>query len=171
MNKPPPQVFQLVSVLKELIGEANEAVTIVNGHACIGLLDTGSQITSVAESFYKRHLRGCTIKPLKDLVRVIGAGGQDVPFLGYTLVNIEFPCEDVGINGSFETPVLVVPDNECNKRVPVVVGTNLIRQCKQNCESAGGKRYLQTRQISSTWKSLPVNVSAKQMLHKRSARD
>lgn len=152
MNKPPPQVFQLVSVLKELIGEANEAVTIVNGHACIGLLDTGSQITSVAESFYKRHLRDCTIKPLKDLVRVVGAGGQDVPFLGYTFVNIEFPCEDVGINGSIETPVLVVPDNECNKRVPVVVGTNLIRQCKQNCESAGGKRYLQTRQISSTWK-------------------
>lgn len=77
LNNPPPQANQLVSVLKGLIGGPNEAVTIVNGHACIGLLDTGSQITSVAESFYKKHLRDCTIKPLEDLVRVIGAGGQD----------------------------------------------------------------------------------------------
>ena len=36
LNFPPPQSNQLTSVLKELTGEANETVTIINGHACIG---------------------------------------------------------------------------------------------------------------------------------------
>ena len=76
------------------------------------MLDPGSQITSIAESFYRRHLADCTIQPLGNLVRVVGAGGEDVPYLGYTTVKNEFPVEDVGINSSFDTPVLVVPDNE-----------------------------------------------------------
>ena len=138
-------------MLKELFGEANETVTIINGHACIGLLDTGSQITSIAESFYRRHLADCTIQPLGNLVRVVGAGGQDIPYLGYTTVKIQFPVEDVAINTSFDTPVLVVPDNEYNRRVPVIVGTNLVRRSKCCCESEGGSRFLQTRRISSAW--------------------
>ena len=126
-------------------------MTIVNGHASIGLLDTGSQITSIAQSFHKKHLRNCTVKSLDDLVRVVGAGGQDVPFLGYTNVKIQFPVKDVGIESSFDTLVLVVPNNEYNQRVPLIVGTNLVRQCKQRCELEGGKRFLQTKQTSSAW--------------------
>lgn len=90
LNNPTPQTNQLALVLKEVIGEPNEAVTIVNGHACIGLLDSGSQITSVDDSFYKKHIGDCTIKPLEVLVRVVGAGGQDVPFLAYPIVTR--PC-------------------------------------------------------------------------------
>lgn len=56
--------------------EANEAPTIINGHACIGLIDTSSQITSIAESFYKKHLAECTIHSLGNLGRVVGAGDR-----------------------------------------------------------------------------------------------
>ena len=37
---------------KSLIGAANECVATVNGWACLALLDTGSEISSISESFY-----------------------------------------------------------------------------------------------------------------------
>ena len=68
---------------KSLIGAANECVAAVNGWACLALLNTGSQITPISESFYKEHLTDCVIHPVESLLRVVGAAGQDVPFLGY----------------------------------------------------------------------------------------
>ena len=46
-----PCTDQLANILNGLIGDATEAVVFVNGHACLALLDTGSQITSIAKSF------------------------------------------------------------------------------------------------------------------------
>ena len=63
-------------VLDTLIGEANECVAYLNGHPCLTLLDTGSQVTSV-------HLSDRPIQPLKWLVCVVRAAGQEKPYLGY----------------------------------------------------------------------------------------
>ena len=82
---------------KPLIGAANECVAAVNGRACLALLDTGSQITSISESFYNKHLSDCIIYPVESLLRVVGAAGQDVPFLGYVDVEVEFPVEEAGL--------------------------------------------------------------------------
>ena len=79
------------------IGAANACVAAVNGRACLALLDTGSQITSISESFYKKHLSECVIHPVEYLLRVVGAAGQDVPFLGYVDVEVEFPVEEAGL--------------------------------------------------------------------------
>ena len=46
------------SVLEHLVGEANECNAFVDEHSCRALLDTGSQVTSISESFYRRHLHG-----------------------------------------------------------------------------------------------------------------
>ena len=51
-----PHLEKSAYVLKELIVDATEAVAFVNGYACLALLDTGSQVTSIAKSFYDRHL-------------------------------------------------------------------------------------------------------------------
>ena len=83
---------------KSLIGTANECVAAVNGRACLALLDTGSQITSISESFYKKHLSDSVIHPVESLLRVVGAAGQDVPFLGY--VDVEFRVEQAGLCSS-----------------------------------------------------------------------
>ena len=73
---------------KSLIGAANECVAAVNGRACLALLDTGSQITSISESFYKKHLSDYVIHPEESLLRVVGAAGQDVPFLGSSMLKL-----------------------------------------------------------------------------------
>ena len=79
-----------------MIGAANECVA-----ACLALLDIGSQITSISESFYKKYLSDCVIHPVESLLRVVGAADQDVPFLGYVDVEVEFPVEEAGLKAIF----------------------------------------------------------------------
>ena len=127
-----PHLEKSEYVLKELIGDATEAVAFVNGHACLALLDTGSQVTSIAKSFYDRHLFNQPIEPIENIVRVVGAGGQEVPFLGYVTMHVSFPDNDVGIRGTLTTLALVMPYNSYNQRVPVIIGTNLVKQCRMH---------------------------------------
>lgn len=128
---------------KLLIGAANEFVAAVNGRVCLALLDTGSQITSLSELFYKKHLPDCVIHLAESLLRVVGTAGQNVPFLGYVDVEVEFPEEEAGLCGCVQVLVLVVPDNAYNQRVPLVIGTNIVKECKDRWEERGGASFLQ----------------------------
>ena len=74
-------------------------VAFVNGHACLALLDTGSQVTSIAKSFYDRHLSGQPIQLVENMVRVVGAGRNEVPFLGYVTTGVGFPKGEMGVEG------------------------------------------------------------------------
>lgn len=97
----------------------------MNGHPCLALLDTGSQVTSILEQFYWEHLSDRPMQPLKGLERVVGAAGQEVPFLGYVELSISFPRTEAGTDKVFQTLVLVVPDNQYNQHVPLILGTNV----------------------------------------------
>jgi hypothetical protein len=64
------------------------------------------------------------IEPIEEIVRVVGAGGQEVPFFGYVTIHVSFPENDVEIRGTLKTTLaLVVPNNSYNQRVPVIIGT------------------------------------------------
>lgn len=71
------------------------------------------------------------MRPLDGLVRVVGAAGQEVPFLGYVELDVSFPRTEAGIDNVFQTLVLVVPDNQYNLRVPLIL--------VQRCLSARGR--------------------------------
>ena len=63
----------------------------INGKQVNRLLDTGSQVTTVPHSFYEQHLAEQEIKPLHDLLEVVGANGQSVPYQGYIEMTVVFP--------------------------------------------------------------------------------
>ena len=48
----------------DLIGPANETEVIINGKKVNALLDTGSQITSISESYYKNNLSNYPLVPV-----------------------------------------------------------------------------------------------------------
>ena len=149
MNHPEPHP-DVTPTLNSLIGEANECVAHLDGHPCLALLDTGSQVTSVSHRFYQQHLSNRPLRPVDGLVRVVGAAGQDVPFLGYIELNI---ClKDAGTNRTFPTLALVVPDNEYNQRVPLILGTNVVKQCREDCQRKNGFAFLQQIAVSPVWK-------------------
>lgn len=72
--------------------------------------------------------------PLPDLhnisefgLSVQGANGENLPFKGYIEAEISAP---VLSSSSFNIPLLIIPDTEYNQKVPVIIGTNLIRLCR-----------------------------------------
>ena len=70
-----PHSEQVANVLKELIGDATETIAFVNGHACIALLDTGSQVTSISKSFYHRRIKFSTagsVVQISALLELVG---------------------------------------------------------------------------------------------------
>lgn len=62
--------------LKGLVGSKITANIKDNGVDCNLLLETGSQATTVSQSFYDVHLSDLAIHPVSDLLEVEGPNGQ-----------------------------------------------------------------------------------------------
>ena len=111
-----------------LVGESASYPCFVDNHPLQCLLDSGSQVTLIPESLCKKLEK--YVHPLKDLILWHGGGGQ-IPYIGYTQIDISFELEFTGTDKPFSTLALVIPDNRNTKDHPVVVGTNsgVFRQC------------------------------------------
>ena len=106
--------------LDELTEKANECITHLNGHPCLALLNTVSQVWSISEHFYKEHLSEPQLRPLDGLIHVVGAGRQEVPSWGYIEMDIGFPFGEAGTDKGISALALILPDNSCNQAVPII---------------------------------------------------
>ena len=82
------------------------------------LIDSGAKISAISSSMQKSL--GVPLKRLEVLLEIKGSGGVDIPYFGYTEVNLRIPevpsfSEDVSM--------LVYPDSKDSRKVPVVLGT------------------------------------------------
>lgn len=68
-----------VKLPKGLVGTKTTSTVTIAGKHTNCLLDTGSQVTTVPQSFNEQHLSELTIHPLHDLLDVEGANGQSFP--------------------------------------------------------------------------------------------
>ncbi len=89
------------------------------------LLDTGSMVSTVAESYFFQHfseqLHSCNWLQLK------AANGLDIPYLGYAEVNVEVLGKAIPNKG-----ILVVKDTlslQSKTNTPGVLGMNIISEC------------------------------------------
>lgn len=93
-------------------------------------MDSGSEVSTVTESFYKQFLQSVHVQEAKSWLRLVAANGLDIPFVGL----IE---SDVTIQGHIFHDVcfLIVKDptdsDTCasKARVPGVIGCNLLQRC------------------------------------------
>jgi transposase InsO family protein/dUTPase len=111
----------------ELVGEPNEVRGSIAGKRCTALVDSGSQVTTVAEHFYTEHLSTIELHDCKDLLRIEGASGDLIPYAGYIFA-------EVCLEGAqaVEVPVLVVKTTAYNTSVPLLVGTNFLQRMQGN---------------------------------------
>lgn len=113
-----------------MVGSANEGNISICGVTTRGLIDSGSMITSVSQSFYE------SLNPVPQLhsiteygLSVLGANGSHLPYIGYIEADISVP--QLG-NDAHQIPLLVVSNTEYNSKVPVIIGTNVIRLYKDS---------------------------------------
>ena len=104
--------------LARLIGEPNETSVIIENTKVKGLVDSGAQVSSILDRFVK--LLGLRVMKLESLLELEPTGGGSVPYNGYVELQMRIP----GIE-TFDLDVLmlVIPESEYSKRVPVTIGT------------------------------------------------
>lgn len=83
--------------LPRLIGSRCTGQVIIAGQEFSCFLDTGSQVTTIPVSIYNQHFSHQPVKPLCDVLRVEGAAGQEVTYVGYTETPKEFTCADMDV--------------------------------------------------------------------------
>ena len=113
--------------LCRLIGPRNEVEVIVNDEQVTALVDSGAQISAVSMAFVKHH--GLPIWQLQQLLDFEGFGGMDIPYIGYTQLQLKIS----GIK-DYDKDILVFiqKDSRYSEQVPVVLGTLHIKDVIQS---------------------------------------
>ncbi len=112
-----------------MVGKVNEAFIAINGKKCKSLIDSGSMVSTISETFLGSLKPTPELKAIDEFIlSVTVAEGSSLPYSGYV---------EVSITTSFSTepwmvPLLVVKDTEYNRSVPVIIGTNILRYFKSN---------------------------------------
>ncbi len=120
------KVKQAGSVPKGLVGRKSTANVEVGGVGCNCLLDTGSQVTTISQSFYNDHLLEYIIKPVSDILEVEGANGEPVPYAGYVEISLKFPKEFIASEPEVENSSFDSTRHSLNSSIPVLIGTNTL---------------------------------------------
>ena len=116
-----------------MVGHTNEVEVLINAASCRGLLDSGSMVSSISESFYSALDPKPELHSLTDFsLDVSSANGSSVPYMGYVVVDIGIPTVDLD---PVSVPVLIVQDTKYSSTVPVIIGTNVLNFFKTTAPS------------------------------------
>ena len=136
----------------KLVGNVNEAHVSFDGHQCTALLDTGSMVSTVSETFYNSYLTDNPLLAIDDLLRIECADGQLLPYLGYIETELSMLEQEEGGEVSTITFLcLVVPDTAYNTEVPVLLGTNVLRPMMETKKAKHGDQFIQKSAIATSW--------------------
>ena len=146
---------------KKLVGNAAILTAEIEGNQVPCLMDTGSQVTCIAESFYRTHLRHHPLLPITNLL-VVGASGRSVPYLGYIEVKVRFTRETAGVDMETTTLALVTPSRDGNHRAPLLLGTNtsIVGRLLESCRQEAGPNFLQKLPVTSAWVAAYLQIEA-----------
>ena len=109
-----------------LIGPPSTASVKVDGKTCTALLDSGSQVTIIFDSWYAKHLSHVPLQPVSGLdIWGLSESESSYPYRGYIQVELELPEKTPGKAESVPVFALVCPDLRCSDNIPVLVGTNV----------------------------------------------
>ena len=140
------------TVLEKLVGKENTSDIIVENVRTIGLVDTGSAISTVSEEF----LNNITPKPhifsLDEFeLEVKVADGRTLPYTGCIEATVKLPFSEASI----DTLLLVVPTTMYSKKVPLIVGTNIINRMKPQVS--------ENEEVPQAWQSAFMSLNNKQI--------
>lgn len=145
-------------IIERLVGSSNQSNIVICGVKTSGLVDTGSMVTSISESFYNSLNPQPELHSISELgisLSVLGASGSKVPYSGFIEADISVPFLTTE---NFVVPVLVMTDTGFNKDCPSIIGTNVIRICKEHSHNSDIPSEWQTA-FESLCEQVPVRTT------------
>lgn len=114
----------------------------VSGINLACLVDTGSMVSTVTESFYRKFIEPLgTLLIQNSFIQLKAANGLEIPYIGYIEVDVHYHGNILKQRG-----LLIVKDStddSTQKRkeaVPGVIGMNIISECRDmlsTCQNTG----------------------------------
>ena len=132
-----------------MVGSSNECDIMIEGIECKALLDTGSCVSTLSQSFYDSHFKHIPLHPVEDILKLECADGSSMPYSGY--VTLEITSAGIPSDNIQECIFLVVPETDYNKTVPVLIGTNILDELLLHCKSKIGENFLQNAALHTSW--------------------
>lgn len=109
-----------------LIGPPSTACVKADGKSCTALLDSGSRVTIIFDSWYTKYLLHVPLQPVSGLnIWGLSESESSYPYRGYVQVELEIPEKTPGQVKSVPVLALVCPDPRCSDNIPILVGTNV----------------------------------------------
>ena len=110
-----------------MIGKANESTIFICEQQTTALIDTGAMVSSVSQEFYDSLENKPELHDLTEFrLDVFGADGNTLPYVGYIEAEIRIPFLPPD-NNTIVVPLLVTAVTDYKVKVPVIIGTNVIR--------------------------------------------
>lgn len=131
-NKPPTKK----QFLEKAVGQCPEVSVKIGDVSFRCLLDTGSNVSTMTEDFFRNHLHGedgdmyCTAKWLK----ITAANKLPLPYLGYVEVDVEVLGTTVPECGFLiikDSGTREVGEHAPDDSPPGIIGMNIVKRCKQ----------------------------------------
>ena len=80
--------FDLHSKIQHTSRECPQTVVEINGTA-VKCLDTGAQVSTVSEAFYKKYLSTIALSDTTKILKLSAANKLQIPYLGYIEVDVK----------------------------------------------------------------------------------
>ena len=132
------------SFWKKAVGRCPEAIIQMGKHNVRCLLDSGAQVSTMTETFFRHQLSDLgEPEDVSAFIQITGAQGITVPYIGYVEIDIEVMGQNFSNMG-----FLVVKDpvgspiEERKLKVPVVIGSNILREIQSHIKGSLGDQYL-----------------------------
>ena len=96
----------------------------VNGVKCWALIDTGSVVSSISETFYKQHCEHLPLQSVDSIcdLKLIGATGTEIDVLGFIEVDVKLPA----LQDTMPVLMTIFRSSLLDNGAPALIGSNII---------------------------------------------
>ena len=131
------------SIIENAVGDCPELKVKVGGVDVGCLIDTGAEVSTITESFYKEFLdQGSEVIDVTSYIRISASQGLEIPYVGYVelqLTALSHTFEGLGfliVKDPVSTPIQVRKE-----RVPGVLGSNVLRDMRKSLVTKYGEKF------------------------------
>ena len=132
------QTVDMGSLIEKAIGECPQISVLLGGQEVCCLIDTGAQVSTITESFFRQHFQKKSLVDVSTCIRITGSYGMDIPYLGYIELILTVEGEQFHNMGFLVVRDPIDQDMKQRKlRVPGVIGSNVLRDIQKHLHQRG----------------------------------